>query len=107
MAALRSYSPLKTAHQAPQASPDFPTYLLPQTHNLEALEVVQRLSPRCLLHLLRVRASSPLGVNIGRLPLLLQGCGSGSSWELGNDDIGERQALESSGVTWDSERLDG
>lgn len=84
----------------------FPTYLLPQPHDLEALKVVQLLPPRRLLHLLRVGASGPLGINISRLPLLLQGRGSSSSWELGNDDIGERQALESSGMTWNGELLD-
>ena len=48
------------------------TYLLPQTHNLEPLKVIELLPPNAPLPALRERAVVPLGLHIRLLPLLLQ-----------------------------------
>ena len=81
----------------------FPTYLLPQSHNLEALEVAQLLSPGLLVQLLCVGAVVPLLIDSRRSPLLLQGTSFGAVRELVDDNAGEREGRERGGVAWDGE----
>lgn len=49
-----------------------PTYLLPQTRDLEPLEVVELSPPDAPLPALRELAVVPLALNIRLLPLLLE-----------------------------------
>lgn len=56
------------------------TYLLPQPHNLETLEVVQLLPSNTPLSALRERAALPLALHLVLIPLLLQRAGADCSW---------------------------
>jgi len=82
------------------------THLLPEAHDLEALEVVE-VSPLGLLRaLLGVVAVVELALDLLGLPLLLKGNGASSAGELLKNEAGERQVRERSGVTRDR-GLDG
>lgn len=74
------------------------TYLLPQPHDLEPLEVVELLPPNAPLPALRERAVVPLGLHVRLLPLLLQRRGACSSGDF-DDDAGEGHVREIRGVT--------
>lgn len=78
----------------------YPTYLLPQTHDFETLKVAELLSPRRLLELLGVRALRPLAVHLSSCPLLLQRSRSDSAWEVLDDNAGEGEDRERSGLAW-------
>lgn len=53
-------------------SADCPTYLLPQPHDLEPLEITELPSPDAPLAALRERAVVPLLLHLGLIPPLLQ-----------------------------------
>ena len=55
------------------------THLLPQSHNLEPLEVTQLLPPLTLLSALREVAASPLVLDLVLIPLLLEPCTTDSA----------------------------
>ena len=86
--------------------PFLQTHLLPEAHNLEALEVVEVSPLGDLLALLGVVAAVELLLDLLGLPLLLEGDGASSAGELLEDEAGERQARERSGVARDG-GLDG
>ena len=82
------------------------THLLPEAHDLEALEVVE-VSPLGLLSaLLGVVAVVELALDLLGVPLLLDGDGASATGELLKDEAGERQARERGGVAGDR-GLDG
>jgi hypothetical protein len=77
------------------------TDLLPEAHDLEALEVVQVPPLGGLLTLLGEVAVVELALDLLGLPLLLQGDGAGSAGELLENEAGERQNRERGGVAGD------
>jgi hypothetical protein len=77
------------------------THLLPELHNLEALEVVELLPLLELGALLGPGALGPLLVNLLLLPLLGNETTSGSAGKLGDDDRGERHLGKGDCVAWD------
>jgi hypothetical protein len=86
--------------------PPFQTHLLPEAHDLEALEVVE-FSPLGLLSaLLGVVGVVELALDLLGLELLLEGDSAGAAGKLLDDEASERQAGERGGVTGDS-GLDG
>jgi hypothetical protein len=87
-------------------NPPFQTHLLPEAHDLEALEVVE-VSPLVLLStLLGVVGVVELALDLLGLELLLEGDSASATGELLDDEAGERQAGERGGVTGDR-GLDG
>lgn len=76
----------------------FKTYLLPEAHDLEALEVVEVSPLGDLLTLLGVVAVVELLLDLLGLPLLLDGGGAGGAGELLDDEAGERDGRERGGV---------
>ena len=97
---------LPTSHPLAIHGPLLQTHLLPEAHDLEALEVVE-VSPLGLLSaLLGVVAVVELALDLLGLPLLLEGNGASSAGELLDDEAGERNARERGGVTGDR-GLDG
>lgn len=77
------------------------THLLPEAHNLEALEVVEVSPLGDLLALLGVVAAVELLLDLLGLPLLLDGGGAGGAGKLVDDETGERDVRESGGVARD------
>ena len=97
---------LATTHSLPFHSPAFHTNLLPEAHDLEALEVAE-VSPLDLLSaLLGVVGVVELALDLLGLELLPKGDSTGATGELLDDEASERQAGERGGVTGDS-GLDG
>ena len=97
---------LAISHPFPFHNSPFQTHLLPEAHDLEALEVVE-VSPLGLLSaLLGVVAVVELALDLLGLELLLEGDSAGAAGELLDDEAGERQAGERGGVTGDR-GLDG
>jgi hypothetical protein len=97
---------LATSHPLAFHSPPFQTHLLPEAHDLEALEVVE-VSPLGLLSaLLGVVAVVELALDLLGLELLLEGDGASATGELLDDEAGEGQVRERSGVAGDG-GLDG
>ena len=97
---------LPTSHPLAIHGPLLQTHLLPEAHDLEALEVVE-VSPLGLLSaLLGVVAVVELALNLLGLELLLEGDSAGAAGELLDDEAGERQVRERSGVAGDG-GLDG
>jgi hypothetical protein len=82
------------------------TNLLPEAHDLEALEVVEVSPLGLLLALLGVVAVVELALDLLGLPLLLEGNGASATGELLKDEASERQDRERSGVAGDR-GLDG
>ena len=82
------------------------THLLPEAHDLEALEVVEVSPLGLLLALLGVVGVVELALDLLGLPLLLEGNGASATGELLKDEAGERQVGERGGVTGNS-GLDG
>lgn len=78
------------------------THLLPQPHNLEALKVVELPPPDTPLTALGPGAVVPPALNIGRLPQLLQGSGTGGARELLNDDGSEGDVGDRNGLAGDN-----
>lgn len=77
-------------------------YLLPQSEDLEALEVAE-LSPLPAARApLRPCATVPLVLYAVRLPLLLYRAGPGSVHDARNDNVREGDVLEGGGVAGDS-----
>lgn len=75
--------------------------LLPQTHDLEALEVVQASPLRALRSALRECGLLPFLADLGLLPLGLQWTGADTTGQLLDDDRGELHLSEASAVTGD------
>lgn len=82
------------------------THLLPEAHDLEALEVVEVPPLGDLLALLGVVGVVELALDLLGLPLLLEGDGASSAGELLKNEAGERQVRERGGVARDG-GLDG
>jgi len=74
--------PLRRSPDLGQRLPDLKTCLLPQSHNLESLEICQGSSPLLLGALLGPGALLPLRLNAGLLPRCLDGAGSCASGKL-------------------------
>jgi hypothetical protein len=83
------------------------THLLPELHDLEALEVVELLPLLELGALLGPGALGPLLVNLLLLPLLGNETTSGSAGKLGDDDRGKRHLGECDCVARDGCILGG
>lgn len=97
---------LAASHPLAFHNPAIHTNLLPEAHDLEALEVVE-VSPLGLLSaLLGVVAVVELALDLLGLPLLLEGDGASSTGKLLNNEAGERHAREGGGVAGDR-GLDG
>ena len=97
---------IATSHPLAFHNPPFQTHLLPEAHDLEALEVVE-VSPLGLLSvLLGVVAVVELALNLLGLELLLEGDSAGATGKLLDNEAGERQVRERSGVAGDR-GLDG
>ena len=77
------------------------TYLLPQPHNLEALEVAQLLPPQALLSALGEGAAIPLAHHVVIVPLPLQRSRADATREFGDDVVGEGHVREFGGVARD------
>ena len=77
------------------------THLLPQAHDLEALEVAELPPPGGLLASLSIVAALPLLLNLLSIPLLLERGGAGASGELLDDETGEGEVGERLGVARD------
>ena len=89
------------SHPFPFHNSPFQTHLLPEAHDLEALEVVE-VSPLGLLSaLLGVVAVVELALDLLGIPLLLEGDGASSAGELLDNEAGERQVRERSRVAGD------
>ena len=89
------------SHPFPFHNSPFQTHLLPEAHDLEALEVVE-VSPLGLLSaLLGVVAVVELLLDLLGLPLLLDGGGAGSAGKLLDNETGERDGRERGGVARD------
>lgn len=78
-----------------------PTYLLLESHNLEAIEVGQVLPPLSALGLLGVVALSPLAVDLVSLPELGDRAGASRTGQLGDDEGGQGGVGESEDMTGD------
>lgn len=85
-----------------QGLADLETCLLSQTQNLESLEVGQCSSSLLLGALLSPGALLPLGLDASLLPCSLDGTGTGSSWELGENQWGENAVRKSDGLAGNS-----
>ena len=97
---------LFTSHPLSFHNTPFQTHLLPEAHDLEALEVVE-VSPLGLLSaLLGVVAVVELALDLLGLELLLKGDSAGAAGELLDDEASERQVRERSRVAGDGS-LDG
>lgn len=83
-------------------TPSSKTNLLPEAHDLEALEVVEVSPGGDLGTLLGVVAVVELLLDLLGLPLLLQRGGAGSARKLLEDEAGERQVGEGLGVAGDN-----
>lgn len=81
---------------------DVATYLLPESQDLEALEVGQVLPSVVALGLLRDGALSPLAIDLVLSPELLHGAGSGGTGELGDNEVGESSVGEREDVARDN-----
>ena len=81
--------------------PFLQTHLLPEAHNLEALEVVEVSPLGDLLALLDVVAAVELLLDLLGLPLLLDGGGAGGAGKLVDHETGERDVGERGGVARD------
>lgn len=79
-----------------------PTYLLLQSHNLEALEVGQVLPPLNLGSLLGPAGLSPLAINVLLLPQLLNSASAGTAGGLGDDEGREGGVVKVQRVTRDN-----
>ena len=90
----------------PFHNPPFQTHLLPEAHDLEALEVVEVPPLDGLFTLLGVVAVVELALNLLGLELLLEGDSAGATGKLLDNEAGERQVRERSGVAGDR-GLDG
>ena len=97
---------LAISHSLPFHNPPFKTHLLPEAHDLEALEVVEVPPLGLLSALLGVVAVVELALDLLGLELLLEGDSASATGELLDDEAGERQAGERGGVTGDR-GLDG
>ena len=82
-----------------QPIPSSSTYLLPESHDLEALKVVQVLPSLGALGLLGVVALGPLAVDLVLLPQLSHGAGTSSAGQLGDDERSEGGVGERENVT--------
>lgn len=78
------------------------TNLLPEAHNLEALEVAEVSPGGDLGALLGVVAAVELLLDLLGLPLLLERGGASSARKLLEDEAGERQVGEGLGVAGDN-----
>ena len=97
---------LFTSHPLSFHNTPFQTHLLPEAHDLEALEVVE-VSPLVLLSaLLGVVAVVELALDLLGLELLLEGDSASATGELLDNEAGEGQVGERSGVAGDG-GLDG
>lgn len=83
---------------SPSLSDSRATNLLPQPHDLEALEVVQRPALGDPVLVLRPCALAELLLDLGGLPDLLNGTVASTTGELGDDDGSQGQVGERSGV---------
>ena len=81
--------------------PFLQTHLLPEAHNLEALEVVEVSPLGDLLALLGVVAVVELLLDLLGFPLLLDGGGAGGAGKLVDHETGERDVGERGGVARD------
>ena len=93
--------PFATPHPLVFHDPLFHTNLLPEAHDLEALEVVEVSPLGDLLALLGVVAAVELLLNLLGLPLLLDGGGAGGAGKLVDNETGERDVGERGGVARD------
>lgn len=88
-------------HSIPTRISSKPTYLLLESHNLEAIEVGQVLPPLSALGLLGVVALSPLAVDLVSLPELGDRAGASGTGHLGDDEGGQGGVGESEDMTGD------
>jgi hypothetical protein len=79
------------------------THLLPEAHDLEALEVVQVSPLGGLLTLLGEVALVELALDLLGLPLLPEGNSAGTAGELLDNEAGERDGRQRGGVARDGE----
>ena len=101
-------SALRTLRRSPNlrhALPDLESLLLPQSHNLEPLKVCEFPSPGAASTTLGPCALSPLLVDVGGFPLLLDGTSTGCERDLVNDDVCEGDVRERCGVAGDEAGL--
>jgi hypothetical protein len=98
--------PFATPHPLVFHDPLFHTNLLPEAHDLEALEVVEVPPLGLLSALLGVVAVVELALDLLGVPLLLEGGSASSTGELLNNEASERDARERGGVAGDR-GLDG
>ena len=85
--------------------PDFVSPLLLENHNLESIKVGQ-LSPGIPRgNLLSPARSTPLGINIGLLPVLLDGSRAGGAGDLRGDDGSQGDMGEGDGLAWGTRGL--
>lgn len=97
----RTADQVKTSLHAPLSHSLVPyssTHLLPEAHDLETLEVVEVPPLGGLLTLLGVVAVVELLFDLLGLPLLPEGGGAGATGQLLEDEAGERQVRERSGL---------
>jgi len=87
------------------ALPDLESLLLPQSHNLEPLEVCELSSPGAASATLGPCALSPLLVDVGGFPLLLDGTSTGCERDLVDDNVCEGDVRERCGVAGDEAGL--
>ena len=98
--------PFATPHPLVFHDPLFHTNLLPEAHDLEALEVVEVPPLGLLSALLGVVAVVELALDLLGLELLLEGDSASATGELLDNEAGEGQVGERSGVAGDG-GLDG
>lgn len=97
----------QSSHVPPSKAKVCATHLLPQTHDLEALEVIELPPPDGLLASLSVVAALPLLLDLLRIPLLLERGGTGASGKLLDDETGEGEVGKRLGVARDNVLLLG
>ena len=101
-------SALRALRRSPNlrhALPDLESLLLPQPQDLEPLKVCEFPSPGAASPALGPCALGPLLVDVGGLPLLLDGAGASCERDLGDDDVSEGDVSEGGGVTGDEAGL--